>query len=312
MKKFIKLLITLILIIAVFYKKDQIFSVVERWNEYSFCDRPITYTITRVDPEFEITKVEFELAVKKASDIWNKALEKELLIPGDNGYLKINLVYDGRQKVVGNINDLNDTVEVSKDKLEDTSKIYDGKRADLENKIKELNKEIEYWNNRGGADESKYRELQNEQAELKDEINELNQLGESLNKNVDTLNNEIHELNSKIENFNSIIKVYPEMGTFTSGVNKIDIYFYKNEKQLIHVLTHEIGHAIGLGHVENRDALMNPVSSESVLLTDADILELNNFCENKSRIDLMKNDLSNYIYTLASKLSEYSQDLNLN
>jgi len=42
-------------------------------------------------------------------------------------------------------------------------------------------------------------------------------------------------------------------------MTKIEIYGFDNLKQLKVVLAHEIGHLVGIPHIENKGALMNPI-----------------------------------------------------
>ena len=91
------------------------------------------------------------------------------------------------------------------------------------------------------------------------------------------------------------------MGTYTSGVNKVEIYFYGSKEELEHVLAHEMEHSLGLGHIQEANAIMNPTASNSVKPTQDDINEVAALCENKNRLDLVANDLYNSLYTLIGR-----------
>ena len=64
-----------------------------------------------------------------------------------------------------------------------------------------------------------------------------------------------------------------------AGSQRIDIYEYSNRTELVRVLAHELGHALGLGHVEDAEAIMYKVNQgKRLILTQDDIAELRAVC----------------------------------
>jgi predicted Zn-dependent protease len=60
---------------------------------------------------------------------------------------------------------------------------------------------------------------------------------------------------------------------------RINIFQFENENKLIRVLTHELGHSIGLDHVENSKAIMYKLNSgTNEKLTADDIKILKDLC----------------------------------
>ena len=98
----------------------------------------------------------------------------------------------------------------------------------------------------------------------------LNQMAKSLNLNVQTFNT-VNASNG--EQFDEGEYVEDASG------RHIDIYQFENQDKLLRVMEHEMGHAIGLQHVSDPDAIMyylNEGSNEK--LTQADIDELKKVC----------------------------------
>jgi len=281
--------------------RKQLLTSFDRWINFSFCERPIKYRIGSIDSRFEVTKEAFSATVADAANIWAKQYKKPLFIQDDDGELEINLVYDGRQKIVSAINELDFEVEKQKQQLDTQNSTYEQVKSKLEKEIKELSEKVDYWNSKGGAPEKEYKNLLDDQKEIQSKIESLNIIANRINTEAEKINNQVLNLNKNVGNFNSIIKIKPEVGVYTSGVNKIDIFFFGSREELIHVLSHEMGHSLGLGHVDEEDSIMNPTTSSNLKLTVSDINELNNVCSNKNRIDLIKNDVLNYVYTLVSK-----------
>ncbi len=93
---------------------------------YSLCDRPIHYHINTVDPKFNLSKEEFTQDVNQATNIWETAVAKDLFISDPKAQLSINLIFDERQSLTNQINQLEGEVKTNKQNL--TPQINDYKK----------------------------------------------------------------------------------------------------------------------------------------------------------------------------------------
>lgn len=264
---------------------------------YSVCDKPIAYKIGSVDPQFGISNNQFLTDTKDAISIWDKVEDKKLFIynPQDPRALTINLVFDKRTALNNQINDLAGQVKQKDQSLQSRIDAYElqeaafrKKLADFKARVDVSNEQIAYWNQRGGAPADQYQklnqqqnDLKNEQASLKAEADSLNQTAQQLNLSTQNYNADVDKLNSTINTFDQAIALKPEEGLYDSENNTIKIYFDINHEELIHTLAHEMGHALGIEHNQNKQSIMYPYATQSVAVSKEDISALQAICDQR-------------------------------
>ena len=310
MKKIFKIIFTVIAIsVAVFFFRtelEQIFSNLQ--NKYLPCSRPITYSIGSFDDRFGISKEEFLKVVNTGEVVWEKAIDKELFVykSDGSGVLKINLIYDTRQEATQKLKDIGITVNDTKASYNDLKLKYNAMQADylkrkadfesqvvlFQNRQNAYEKEVRYFNENGGASEKDFNRLNKEKLSLDIKFTEINKLQTILNEEVNNinalvivLNRLVSSLNIEVNKFNTIGSEFSgefEEGTYKedSTSREIDIYQFDNIGKLARVLTHEFGHALGLLHLESKEAVMYRLNNGvNEKLTIEDILALKKRCE---------------------------------
>jgi peptidoglycan hydrolase CwlO-like protein len=255
---------------------------------YSPCEIPVRFKIGTVDERFKISEKQILANVTKAADIWNKAYGREVFVYDPNGEVPIDFIYDKRQGLSSQINQLEKTVNKNGFDLKSQMSEYDSRVASFKQRLTNLNLEIEEWNSKGGAPPDEYARLKREQEDLQKEADSLNAKAQELNITADSYNSQVGNLNQTITTFNQALSQKPEEGLYKGDTNSIEIYFVNGTDELIHTIAHELGHAHGIDHNMNKKSIMYPFTNESLKLSDEDLQGLKDYCQDQNYYDIFK------------------------
>lgn len=264
--------------------------------EYSVCDRPIYYEIGEVDREFGVKKEKLLSAANQAAQIWNKAAGKDifryrsedLASEGPSfptSAVTIDFKYDKRHALTTQINQLEGKVYKDEGSLKGGIAEYEARVRDFNSRMEAFNAEVQEWNEKGGAPPETYEELKKRQQAFQDESSALQAQAAQLDASVENYKSQVGKLNTTIDVFNSELAKRPEEGLFSATENKIEIFFFANQTELLHTLTHEFGHARGLDHVEDEKAIMFPYTTSVLKLAEDDVEALDEICRERNVLD---------------------------
>ncbi len=275
------------------------------------CERPITYSIGSFDKRFNISEQSFIDALSEAEVIWEDSVDKELFIyEPEKGELVVNLIYDHRQEVTSALSGIENIVEEDESHYNLLQSRYVKLKADYNTAKGFYNAAVETFNNKSLAYENKvstwnqgrrnskeeFERLEAERMSLEKEADKLKVLETGLNKIVDEINTLVANLNHLAESLNLNVERFNTIGatrgeTFTGGLytsadgqESIDIYEFGSHDKLVRVLSHELGHALGLEHSDDPKGIMYYLNEgERGVLAETDLAAIRSLCYNESR-----------------------------
>jgi DNA repair exonuclease SbcCD ATPase subunit len=260
----------------------------------NICPVPLTYKIGKIDQKFNLDQAEAMKRVQSAEKVWEEQMGRELFAYDEAGVLVIDFVYDERQEGTNaertkqraleekriQMNTLQEEIDSLQDEFNEKSSDYEGQTQSYETRLATYNEKVARYNDQGGAPKEVFEALEAERRALDTKAVELGDDAKTLNKLADTINELGQKSNLFVDEYNREVEAYnKEFGfskEFTQGDyfdDRINIYEFANQGELEAVLVHELGHALGLEHVDDRSSVMYYLlenSSSSPVLSAAD------------------------------------------
>lgn len=313
MRKFLTWLLLLAALGALWQQlydhKDRLGTVARILRQRAFpCSSPITYSIGGIDPGYTISREELAAALREAETAWEIPARSELFeFVLSSGDVTVDLIYDGRQASLDRLKKLGIKTDQSLESYKELKARYEGLSARVALEQARLKGIIERYRQREAAYNAQVQRLnlqtgvsaadawriKSARVALGMQFDSIKRIEDAVNADVDTLNalgttlNQlIVQLNINVDQYNragSIIGRHEEgLYIISNGIRTIEIYKYTGQDQLVSLLAHELGHALGLEHVPGTESLMYPINNGgALLLTQEDTAELNRACRRK-------------------------------
>jgi hypothetical protein len=243
----------------------------------SVCPAPLSYRIGTVSPEFHLSDNQAKQYLANAEAVWEKPTSQNLFSYDPKGTVVVNFIFDERQAMADSQatkkdaldakraenETISNSINTLRNQYEQNSKTYQDALHTYDTKLSRYNDKVNRYNDQGGAPEKEFAKLEAEKRALNTESNSLNKTADTLNELAKKINELSQKSSQLIDAYNSEVQAYnAEFGfsrEFTEGdyQNKvINIYKFSSENEVTKVLAHELGHALGMDHVEGKESVM--------------------------------------------------------
>lgn len=264
------------------------------------CNEPLTYSIAKVDGNFGIDRENFRNRVADAELVWEKFYGKNLFQYDASSKFTINLIYDERQRTIdlkqktefgltsaeSNFKQKDAAFNSLKLSYESKASLHEQMVANFKEASREYEADVQSANKGGGVSQKEYADFERRREGLNRQIEAINSSASELKVMVEELNSVLQERNLAADSYNLLVRDYNNK--YGSGLefdqaeyvgNSINVYEFKNSEDLKIALAHELGHAIGMDHVENEKSIMYYITnSGKISPTAEDRAELYRVC----------------------------------
>lgn len=251
------------------------------------CQRTITYSIGQISPIYDLDESTLKTMLNEIDNAWSAAAGKNLFEYDSNSSLSINLIYEEEQRFLNKEQSIASRIEYEKMSYKNTEhellklkERYKQEKKKYDEAITEYNKMMEKPSTQVQND------ITRQAHEIEERRRKLNDLASQINEKVENVNRISERIDEMLADYNAhfdTTKAFNQ-GDYQSSITGkvINIYGYRNLDELKLVLAHEMGHALGLQHVQNPESimyyLMKDQSTGQLRFTNQDTAALNNLC----------------------------------
>jgi hypothetical protein len=270
------------------------------------CAVPLAWRVARVDRGFGLSEPQARRAIERAARLWEDAHGATLFAHDEADGFPIRLVFDERQartvarlQAEQRIERTAAELDRERDALSERMRAHGAAVAEheqiadsLRRRTAEHNETVRSWNERGGAPEdvaarlrgiaesldAERRALEARRAPIEREGRAIEEASRRLEGRGDQLRESAEAMERAHPSVSIESGVYREAvrtenGRLASVSREIRLYRFADERELVVVAAHELGHALGLGHRADPGSVMyaehGPGGNAVVLPEDA-------------------------------------------
>ncbi len=268
----------------------------EEMGSRKACAVPLAWRVGSIHPAFGLTREDVEAAVSEATSLWEEAAEASLFRFDSGGGFPIRLVHDDRQargeerrRYEAELRRAEEEMEAWREELrrrteelQEAQSRHDTQVTAFQDRLSRYNERVREWNERGDTPSEVVAELRRTEESLETERRRLQERAREIEEAAQALNEEQAEFNRAVDEFNrtsaGLEQRFPpervESGVYRETVETVNgriqevgreilIYRFDDRDQLVRVIAHELGHALGLGHSPVTGAIMSEEHEEA-------------------------------------------------
>lgn len=248
------------------------------------CAIPVHYALGEVDAGFGFDDFTVSTALAEAAGLWQALTDTLLFLESDHPRaMTVHLRFDARQRAANTRRSLRSGLERDRvalqadeaellqwnERIEANRAAHERDGELLARRARAHEAGVRTWNeNPAQRSEARRRALEGEGTALRHALEELERAGRDLNSDIDAYNRRAAELRRRSEDFQGRASRYNEASSdepVESGRysydrergRRIEVFRAESYDDLVWVLAHELGHALGIGHVEEPGAVMH-------------------------------------------------------
>jgi hypothetical protein len=261
----------------------------ERPFVHSPCNIPIHFALGEVDPRFGFDALTMMLALVEATNLWQAAHEELLFIESDHPRaMQVSLAFDERQQAARTRRSLRGGLERDGQALKADEALLRawGERIELarteherasrflEERVRRHERDVSGWRSSpAGPPEKQRLALEAERDALRLALDNLERIGNELNADIRAYNRRAENMRRRAEDFQERLGRYNatslgdeiESGRYSFDPvdgRRIEVFRAESADELVWIFAHELGHALGIGHVPDPDAVMHALLHE--------------------------------------------------
>jgi len=261
----------------------------------TICERGVTYTITSIDESYDLEEVELISIIDDAANIWEEEIGYPVFTHTNNDAdVEVNLIFDERQESTLRERDAREALENKEDSIESIQESLkrDSREIDrIKSEFTALQRSYESEKQRLAGLRGNPEQYNTQVARVNSLVSQISSKQAQLNNLITSYNARVSDADKKVKDFNNTVGLYNnnyagegesfDKGDYGSGV--LNLYQYEDRGDLVLLVAHELGHVLGIGHVENSRSIMHfsleDQNSKRITLTDEDKAALVSVCE---------------------------------
>lgn len=247
------------------------------------CAIPVEMHLAEVDPRFELEPDEVRRALEAAVAMWEAHTDTRLFTARDGAGMAVRLVFDERQagamarersraqldQAQEDIDRARERLDRHRSALQADVELYERRVREFEGRRRAHEERVADWNAGRGERSAAARErLEQEGRALREAHEQLEERRRGLEDRRADLNSAGRELEREIAAFNERVDHFNRTAAAGSGFDmaiyqqqgnrrSITVYKASDFDELRLTLAHELGHALGIGHVDDPAAVMH-------------------------------------------------------